>query len=99
MRIGRRRHSLLPSIFEDCTDCLLGIGERFLFGIALGHDLGQGRDKHGKATAFLRLKNDGIAVACAMTWLLLPMKLNGNNAIYRIKSIAPVKLTNAGDTP
>src|SRR3954470_7873720 len=62
--IGRRRHSLFPSIFEDCTDCLLGIGERFAFGIALGHDLGQGRDKHGKATAFLRLKNDGIAVGC-----------------------------------
>src|ERR1700732_5168817 len=46
------------------TDCLLDIGEGFLFGFALGHDLGQGRDKHRKTTAFLRLENDGIAVAC-----------------------------------
>ena len=49
---------MFPSIFQDRTDCLLGIGERFLFGVALGHDLGQGRDKHGKTAAFL-LKNDG----------------------------------------
>ena len=44
---------LLP-IFEDCTDCLLDIGERFLFGVALSHDLAQGRDKHGKSTASVK---------------------------------------------
>ena len=55
-------------IFEDCTDCLLDICERFLFGVALSHDLGQRRDEHGKTAAFLRLQDDGITLA-AMIWL------------------------------
>jgi hypothetical protein len=49
MGIGRWCHSLFPPILEDCTDGLLGIGKRFLFGLALGHDLRQGRHKHRKA--------------------------------------------------
>jgi len=37
MGIGRWCHSLFLPIFEDCTDCLLDIGKRFLFpGVGYG---------------------------------------------------------------
>jgi len=64
MSVGRRRHSLFLPVREDGPDGFLGIGKRLFFVVAVRLKFKKCRDEHGKASAFLRFEDHGIAVAC-----------------------------------
>jgi hypothetical protein len=63
-RMGVRgdRKSVTAPKLQDGANRFLRVGESLLFRVALGDDLGKGRDEHCEAATLLRFKNDREAI-------------------------------------